>query len=416
MRHTDAHKAKHISIRQIAVALVLLTGCLLPAAGWAQSGDATVDALTEMGFENVAWTEDDEERVYVLQNSAYRLMGVGIGKAVDVIQEKGLPDRKPCRIIVLDNNVPQISLRYEPVTDDSLAVATRNSWDVSYDLGDSWKKIRKVERKNSSLFKVDILVYPKLYFKNVVITQVYQVCLELSPAVEVSLWKGSKLSLQMIVPVYTDGYAEPNGNFRPGYLTLEQNVRLPHNIWLRGVVGVFNRRTYGVEVSAYHPFKNEHFSVEGKFGLVGVGYFNSFSKFLYNGETRWYWSVGGDYYWSRFNTQIKARMEQYLLKDIGARLEVIRHFRYASVGFYGLVSDKASSNGGFKISIALPPYRYKRRGYIPRISTSQVFGITYNAGNQAKYYLMPTSTADDSNNMMKMNQYNPYFIKSELSN
>ena len=50
------------------------------------------------------------ERVYVLQNSAYRLQGVGIGKAVDVIQKMGLPEEKSCRIIVLDNNVPQISL------------------------------------------------------------------------------------------------------------------------------------------------------------------------------------------------------------------------------------------------------------------------------------------------------------------
>ena len=75
---------------------------------------STVDALVEMGFENVGWTEDGNERVYVLQNSAYRLQGVGIGKAVDVIQKMGLPEEKSCRIIVLDNNVPQISLYYHP--------------------------------------------------------------------------------------------------------------------------------------------------------------------------------------------------------------------------------------------------------------------------------------------------------------
>lgn len=68
-----------------------------------------------MGFENVGWTEDDKERVYVLQNSAYRLQGVGISKAVDIIQKMGLPDEKSCRIIVLDNNVPQISLYYHLV-------------------------------------------------------------------------------------------------------------------------------------------------------------------------------------------------------------------------------------------------------------------------------------------------------------
>ena len=33
----------------------------------------------------MGWTEDDNERVYVLQNSAYRLQGVGISKAEDMV-------------------------------------------------------------------------------------------------------------------------------------------------------------------------------------------------------------------------------------------------------------------------------------------------------------------------------------------
>ena len=388
--------------------------CLLPLKGWGQTESAAVNALVEMGFENVVCSDETDERVYVLQNSAYRLQGVGIGKAVDVIQEMGMPEQKPCRIIVLDNNVPQLSLYYKPIIGDSVPEVERRDWEVTYDLGTSWKNVRKKKRNNSSLFKVDILVYPQLYFKNVIITQVYQACLELSPAVEVSLWRGSKVTAQVIFPVYNDGYRGAKENIRPGYLTLEQNIRLPYNIWMKAVVGVFDSNCYGGELSFFHPFKNEHFSVEGKFGLVGVGYFNDFNTFRYNGETRWYWSVGGNYYWSRYNTQIKLRAEQYLLKEVGLRAEVIRHFRYASVGLYALVSNEANSNGGFRFIIALPPYRYKRKGYIPRISTGLGTGVTYNAGNDTKHYLMPYSTADD--NILKQNQFNPYFIESELVN
>ena len=71
-----------------------------------------VDQLVKMGFENVSCTENDSERVYVVENAAYRLSGVGISKAVDCIQRIGLPTGKNCRIIVLDNYVPQISLFY----------------------------------------------------------------------------------------------------------------------------------------------------------------------------------------------------------------------------------------------------------------------------------------------------------------
>ena len=40
--------------------------------------------------------------------------------------------------------------------------ADRDDWNVSYELGDAWEKCteNKVE-KNSSLFKIDVLVYPE---------------------------------------------------------------------------------------------------------------------------------------------------------------------------------------------------------------------------------------------------------------
>ncbi len=63
--------------------------------GHSQPGKATADALVRMGFENVRWAEDSVECIYTIQNSAYRLEGIGVSKAVDLIQRMGLPCRKP---------------------------------------------------------------------------------------------------------------------------------------------------------------------------------------------------------------------------------------------------------------------------------------------------------------------------------
>lgn len=147
MRYRNSNMRKCLTTKTIVRCAAFFLFCLLPLKGFCQTGESTVNTLVEMGFENVGWTEDGKERVYVLQNSAYRLNGVGIGKAVDVIQKMGLPDKKPCRVIVLDNNIPQISLYYEPMTGDSILEASRRDWDVSYDLGDSWKQIKKEKRK-----------------------------------------------------------------------------------------------------------------------------------------------------------------------------------------------------------------------------------------------------------------------------
>ena len=80
------------------------------------------------------------------------------------------------------------------------------------------------------------------------------------------------------------------------------------------------------------------------------------------------------------------KLEQYLLGEKGVRVDIIRHFRYASIGFYAMKAQGAKSNGGFRFQIALPPYKYKRKGYIPRFTSSKNMGMAYNAGNEQYYY------------------------------
>ena len=396
-------------IRCIAIFLF----CLLSSKGMSQTGEETVNTLVGMGFENVGWHEDDKERVYVMENTAYRLNGVGIGKAVDVVQRMGLPQNKPCRLIFLDNNVPQISLYYQPTVADSISEIDRKDWEVSYDLGKNWRKQVKGKKLNSSLFKVDITVYPELSLKNLVITQIYQVLFNLSPAIEVSFWKGMKLTAQMVIPVYNDGYGTRAGKVHPGFLTLQQTVRLPYNVWGTLAVGTFNAGRYGVDLKLFHPFKDERFSVEGRIGTTGTYYWDGF-EYVYGSKQRLTWSIGGSFYWPQFNLQTTLKAEQYLLGEKGVRLDIIRHFRYTSIGFYAMKAEGVRANGGFRFQVALPPYRYKRKGYIPRVTPSKNMGIAYNAGNERYYYKGYRTSPGE--NIMQNNSFNPYFIKSELLN
>ena len=413
MRYKNSNIRKYLNTKIIARCAALFLLCLLPLKGFSQAGESTVNALVGMGFENVGWTEDDNERVYILQNSAYRLQGVGISKAVDVIQKIGLPDGKPCRIIVLDNNVPQISLYYHPIEGEAVSKAESKDWDVSYDLGNAWSKARKIKLKNRSLFKVDVLVYPQLALKNLILTQIYQVLFDLSPAVEVSLWKGMKLTGQLKIPVYNDGYGSLEDKIHPGHLTISQRFRLPYNIFGKMTVGYFNADRYGVDAEFLRPFADERFSVMGRVGYTGVGYWDGF-KLHYDTEMTWTWTVGGSFYWPQYNTQFNLKVEQYLREDRGVKFEMIRHFRYCSIGFYAMKAKDAKANGGFRFQVALPPYKYNRYKNWPRINTSANMGLVYNAGNERYYY--KEYKAEASDNIMEKNSFNPYFIKSELLN
>lgn len=400
----------------------------LPVLAAAQSkGESTVEALVEMGFENVCYGEDDSELVYVLENSAYRLNGVGIGKAIDLIQKQGLPEGgKSCRLIVLENNVPKISLYCNPGVLKQGKSVERADWNVSYDLGDSWELVKKEERKNSSLYKVDVLVYPEFSFKNVILSKMYEFLINISPAVEVSLWKGSKLSLQVIIPVLNQ-YGYLYDDVRPGFVTLSQSVRLPYNISLTGTIGTFNNERWGIDIQAERPFKNERFTADVRLSYTGWGRWGEWAgttdnlnpfKYGYDKHSMFLTgSIGGSYYIPKYNTQLSLHGERYLRKEYGIRADMIRHFRYCSIGFYGRWVQYGVNNGingGFRFQVTLPPYKYKRKGYIPRVMPARNFGFAYNAGNEFRYG--KSFKAQASDNISEAASFNPYYIKSELLN
>ena len=78
----------------IAVIGIMLFINPISAIGQTINGEETTKELARLGFENVRWAENDEERIYSIENNIYKAQGVGIAKAIDVIQKLGLPRTK----------------------------------------------------------------------------------------------------------------------------------------------------------------------------------------------------------------------------------------------------------------------------------------------------------------------------------
>ena len=400
------------------LSIILLLTIPRSACGQKSNGEQATEALVNLGFENVRWTENNEELIYTIENNTYKAQGVGIAKALEVIQEYGLPINKKCKVIVTRLEIPELAITYHPTNDENTNSTNISKWETSYDLGNSWKEIKKEKRRNSSRGKVDILIYPQLSYKNLIITQIYQVLFTLNPAIEVSFWTGMKLTAQVIIPIYNDGYGTLNNKAHPGFITLSQRFRLPFNIKGKATIGGFNMDRYGVDLMLFRPFKfDERFSLEGRIGFTSIGYWNGFHYHYATNHDAWKvtWTLGANFYWPKFNTEFSLKAEEYFLGEKGVKFEMIRNFRYASVGFYAVKAKEAAinANGGFRFQVLLPPYKQKRHKYIPRVSTSYNMGIVYNAGNERYYFQQYRSESNE--NIMNENSFNPYFIKSELS-
>lgn len=372
---------------------------------WAQQDTlAVIRRLVDLGFENVRMKDAAGERIYTLEDNTYKLTADGIAIALACIQQVGLNPDKPNKVIVTQQDVPQLAVVYLPQVED---------WYATYDVGTSWDVVRKERKWNTSKYRINLLLYPQLSFENLVVTQIYYVLLTLNPTVEVSLWPGAKFTAQLKVPLYNDGYGPTEGKVHPGFVTLSQRFRLP---WyeIRGKVtaGLFNADRYGVDVQLNAPMPDPRFTVEARAGLVGIGYWNGM-KLHYDVDLDKVYSLGGGFYWPAYNTQFKLTAQKWLLGDKGLRFDMISHFRHFSLGLYAMkaTDSAASANFGFRFQLALPPYTRKKVRENLFIGTSRNMGMIYNAGNERYYY--KEYKAEASDNIMEANGLNPLYLQRE---
>jgi hypothetical protein len=388
----------------------LLVVLLLSQAGYGQSVDETIVKLSEHGFENVSGLTDEQGSIYLIEAGAYNVPGHGIAEAVAIIARSGLPAGKSCTLIVMLNNIPQMSLSYCPSSGDSVHAGDLRYWNASYELPPGWQRARDGQVSNKSLYKVDVVIYPELYFRNYIISKVYEVVANISPALEVSFWPGMKLSAQVIFPLKND-YGERYRQIRPGYVSVSQSFRLPARTFLTATAGTFNNFRWGLDLRAKHMLRDERFRIDARLGYTAKGYYENWA--YYHGRE---WTLTGSlsahFYLPSHNTGFEIRGERYLRGEYGICVEMMRHFRDASVGFYVTKVEHAGRNGfngGFIFHVALPPYKNKRKGFIPRIHAGD-FGIRYNASNEEVYGKSYRTGRND--NQLRENSFNPFFIKS----
>ena len=373
--------------------------------------------LVEAGFLNVRSVETPEFTAFTVENDYYKLPAEGFARAVQILEGSGLDETKPIKLIGTSYKIPEVTITYNPES---------GRWNTTKRLDASWDAVRKQTLRNNSFLRTDITVYPVVSLINLIITQVYQSRWELKPALEINLWPGARFSYQLVIPVFTDFFETQYHYIHPGVISLSQRFRDPWHLGIQGklTIGQFTNNRFGAVVEAAYWFPNERFWVDTQFGVVSVGSFRGFHWRFY-WEPMFVWNVAGNYYNAALQTQFTLRAQRFLYGDYGLKFEMVRHFRHVSVGFYAekgiLITQSGQlvesslqphTNGGFRIHISLPPYRNKRHGHVPRITTSGQITYDYNANNEQVYYKEFRTEAAD--NLASKNYYNPYYINGYL--
>ena len=233
----------------------------------------------------------------------------------------------------------------------------------------------------------------------------YDVLLHLTPGFKWNMGHHWQLTGQAMIPVVN--------TFGDGY-----EMRIS-KLYLKGTVGVFDKYRYGADLKAFVPL-SDNLAFEAQAGYVGVLYFDP-SPHIFKPDCL-VWTVGGDIYLPRWNTQFRGTVGRYLFSDFGCEAEAMRHFNHTTVSLYGRWSGDYGLDGGFRVVIMLPPYHRKHRAvnFRPASNYRMSYTVMYKIYANGMYNTDPEQNERDgwfSRDMLRWGSHTmePDFIITKKS-
>lgn len=184
----------------------------------------------------------------------------------------------------------------------------------------------------------------------------YDLLIRLTPGFKWDMGNHWQLAGQVLIPI-VNNYGESYRYVRPNIFNISKEMRLG-SLYLKATGGLFTQQRYGIDLKAFLPLCN-WFAFEGQAGAVGLLLINP--GFRIGPMNCFTWTVGGDVYLSRWNTQFRGVVGRYLYKDYGFEAEAMRHFNHTTVSVYGRWNNIDGFDSGFRFVITLPPYQRKHR-------------------------------------------------------
>lgn len=388
--------------------LYFLTFCLF-SWGLLKGQDQAEKFLIRQGFENVRHVSANGTEFFYMESKAFSTNGRLLDcvcRSVDSVSRH--LDGNRINITVTENRVPIFSLIGSDYFRDE---NDKIIWNSGFNTKEAQEVLRQTGKRwrflNPSTGKVDILFYPQFRFRNTTLARIYLFQININPTIETSLWKGSKLTAQVIIPLLNE-YSLEESKIRPGFLTISQDFKIPWNIFGRLTIGNFNQFRAGADLKLFRPV-GERLGVYAQAGVTAMS-IPLFDSWYYSDFNRFTWRAGTNYFHDKWNLMLNVSVGRYLANDYSFRGDIVRYFKNASVGFYLQTIDIEDFpiNGGFFFSAALPPHRHKRNKTV-RISTASHFNLEYLARPYSSEGRMYQSSPDESSsenffNRMRLNQ------------
>lgn len=258
-----------------------------------------------------------------------------------------------------------------------------------------------------SYYKTDLIINPDLKMQFGNYDNPVEMQFNIIPEFQTLLADGLLLSASIVIPLYNE--LEPWGDqVRLGPTTVNYLRRLKYDFFVFGAGGYFHGNRYGVEGGIKKYFYDGIFTLDSRLGYTGYARMENYAFWFTDWQDLTY-SFTAQFFEKKFKTFASLGVHRFITQNHGLRFEINRFFDEFLCGFWGTYTEKIY-NGGIRISLPLPPKRYKPRGFVrPRIAS--YYNMTY-----IGRYTETSATHLYANRIMDemLLRNNPQYLRSKL--
>lgn len=405
---------------KILITLLLLNCCWMVLRGQQDSRNYEVDNiannLVAHGFQNIQVAAEDSTLFLAYENRLYRFEANAIVQLLNIIATEVSTSFSQCTIIVLKEGIPQVALTVA-LQDFKLVKKQQMELAEFKQRIQITNEIPSMDRfaepaKNTGTFKLEIVITPQLKlalggFPDPVLHQV-----NINTGLNVYLWKGAKIYAEGIIPLANEIRIADENYVRPNIFTFQQQIRLPHTVFLKASAGYFQNNRYGGLVEAKKFLLNGNLLLEAKVGYTGYAAFRQYAES--SGTVRHWeyapanyldYAVGAKYWLSKWNVRMGVAYGKALHHKKYLRVELTQRFKETEIGFFAF-NSKRGNNYGVRLAIPIFSKKYwKPKAASIRPATH--FNYTYHT---TQNYVQSYETGLDNFE----NRLNPALLKNQL--
>ena len=209
--------------------------------------------------------------------------------------------------------------------------------------------------------------------------RLYDVLINLTPGIKWNMRNRWEASAQVVIPVVNQFGEGFSNKVRLNMAVLSKQFPIKNRMKVKLSGGLFGASRYGLDVKSMW-IANKWLAFTGQAGLTG--YCSLASGWEASTMKRLTFLIGPEFWLESWTTQMWIKAGRFIYGDYGVQAEAFRQFKHTSVGIFASYSDIGKENAGFKIILALPPYKRTRRKINFRPASN--FRLTYNVSSD--YY------------------------------